>query len=94
MPYILVCALIFACGFVAGVAVTILVQDRLSKPWVKIIQVPRPASRSLPRGVRRSAAPDIRRIANRPVNKDEPPSVVRQALFRQHPLRRLHDEDK
>lgn len=42
---------------------------------------------------RKTEAPDLRRIVLRPVNKDEPPSRITQALFRQRPTRKLRDED-
>lgn len=42
---------------------------------------------------RQTARPDIRRIVLRPVNLDQPPSRVTQALFRQRPTRKLEDDD-
>jgi hypothetical protein len=44
-------------------------------------------------GVRRTQRPDVRRIVLRPVNIDQPSSRVTQALFRQRPTRKPHDND-
>lgn len=43
---------------------------------------------------RRGQRPDERRIILRPVNMDQPPSRVSQALFRQRPTRKLKEDDK
>lgn len=63
--------------------------------WLTRSKPSSPAVRFLPRG-RRSYPrhidrPDVRRIIMRPVNKDEPPSRITQALFRQRPTRKLED---
>jgi hypothetical protein len=79
-------------GCIVGVAGTLLIQHRLSKPYIKNITGIGP--RRLPRGVRRGQRPDVRRIVLRPVNKDEPPSRISQALFRQRPTRKLEEHDK
>jgi hypothetical protein len=47
----------------------------------------------LPPGVRRGRRPDVRRIVLRPVNVDQPPSRITQALFRQRPTRKLREDD-
>jgi hypothetical protein len=47
----------------------------------------------LPRGVRRGSRPDVRRVVLRPVNLDQPPSRITQALFRQRPTRKLDDDN-
>lgn len=46
----------------------------------------------LPKGVRRTTRPDVRRIVLRPVNIDQPSSRITQAVFRQNPVRKLRDE--
>lgn len=42
---------------------------------------------------RRTNRPDVRRVVLRPVNKDEPPSRITQAVFRQNPIRKLREDD-
>jgi hypothetical protein len=78
-------------GCIVGVGISPLIARRLSMPYVKNITNIGP--RRLPRGVRRGQRPDERRIILRPVNLDQPPSRVSQALFRQRPTRKLDEND-
>lgn len=81
-------------GYVLGVATLVFV-IRVVEPKVakQMLSQPVRRHRRLPPGIRRGERPDIRRIVLRPVNKDEPPSRVTQALFRQRPTRKLDEDD-
>lgn len=94
--------------FLLGVAFGVIVETTVVIGWlwltskpqeIKTVaarmqrQINRKIIRNFGRYPRRSERPDERRIVLRPVNKDEPPSRVTQALFRQRPNRKLDDND-
>lgn len=87
----------FVVGVIIGIFITLLGLSQASpnselpfiRPFTGLVRGPYRQGR-LPR---KTEAPDLRRIVLRPVNKDEPPSRITQALFRQRPTRKLRDED-
>lgn len=86
MPFLIGLLVGYALGIVCGLGVVVY----LSSPARADTILPRHLSprRSYPR---RAPRPDVRKIVLRPVNKDEPPSRITQALFRQRPTRKLDD---
>ena len=91
-------------SFILGVIVGVVVETAAVFIWLLLTSKPheikhaadtvlRRSIRRLPEGVRRGQRPDLRRVVLRPVNKDQPPSRVTQALFRQRPTRKLDDDD-
>ena len=84
----------FLIGLVVGAIVAlaaVMIMLHVVEPLAKGTLFPK--SPKLPKGVRRTDRPDVRRVVLRPVNKDEPPSRVTQALYQHGPTRRLRDEN-
>lgn len=80
----------FGVGVVIGAGVFLVWLVHHNKREIKAMLVDR---HRLPKGVRRGQRPDVRRIVLRPVNKDEPPSRITQALIRQRPTRKLREDE-
>lgn len=81
--------LVFLGGCMMGVAIMLAI-------FLVISRMPGEPSHRSPRSipdVKRGTRPDIRRVVLRPVNADQPPSRVTQALFRQRPTRKLKEDD-